>query len=152
MGGGDDAGAAAQGGGEDAELERIKARMVRGMIEARDRAAAGGGGGGGVADLDASSFDAAVSAGGLVLVDFWAEWCGPCRSMHPVFERMAKKYGQVRFARVNVDAAQAVAQRYGVQAIPTFILFRGGQPVDRMMGAVGEPGVHALMRKHGVQG
>lgn len=141
------------GGGGDAELERIKARMMREMIEAQsapakpEAPAAGG-----VADLDASSFDAAVSGGGLVLVDFWAEWCGPCRSMHPVFERMARRYGQVRFARVNVDAAQAVAQRCGVQAIPTFILFRGGQPVDRMMGAVGEPGIHALMRKHGVRG
>lgn len=141
------------GGGGDAELERIKARMMREMIEAQSAPAKPAApAAGGVADLDASSFDAAVSGGGLVLVDFWAEWCGPCRSMHPVFERMARRYGQVRFARVNVDAAQAVAQRCGVQAIPTFILFRGGQPVDRMMGAVGEPGIHALMRKHGVRG
>ena len=140
-------------GGDDPELERIKARMAREMVEAQRRGdGAAPAPAGAVAELDASSFDAAVSGGGLVLVDFWAEWCGPCRSMHPVFERMAKRYGQVRFARVNVDAAQAVAQRYGVQAIPTFILFRGGQPVDRMMGAVGEPGIHALMKKHGAAG
>lgn len=147
-------GAAPAAAGSDAELERIKARMAREMIEAQRAPAEGAAppAGGAVADLDASSFDAAVSGGGLVLVDFWAEWCGPCRSMHPVFERMARRYGQVRFARVNVDAAQAVAQRCGVQAIPTFILFRGGRPVDRMMGAVGEPGIHALMRKHGVGG
>ena len=153
MGGSDGAGGPPPAGGDDPELERIKARMAREMVEAQRRGAgAGAAPTGRVAELDASSFDAAVSGGGLVLVDFWAEWCGPCRSMHPVFERMAKRYGQVRFARVNVDAAQAVAQRYGVQAIPTFILFRGGQPVDRMMGAVGEPGIHALMRKHGAAG
>ena len=156
MGGNNGAGGPPPAGGDDPELERIKARMAREMVEAQRSGGAGAGAGnapaGGVAELDASSFDAAVSGGGLVLVDFWAEWCGPCRSMHPVFERMAKRYGQVRFARVNVDAAQAVAQRYGVQAIPTFILFRGGQPVDRMMGAVGEPGIHALMRKHGAAG
>ena len=152
-------GAAAAEGDYDEELERIKMRRVREMIEANREADAGAAqaqaqaqAAAGVADLDAASFGAAVSGGGLVLVDFWAEWCGPCRSMHPVFERMARRYRQVRFARVNVDAAQPVAQAYQVQSIPTFILFRDGRPADRMMGAVGEPGIHALMKRHGVQG
>ena len=145
---------AAGAAGADAELERIKARKIGEMIEAQRRAAAveAFAPAGTVAELDASSFDAAVSAADAVLADFWAEWCGPCRSMHPVFDRMARTYRRVLFARVNVDAAQPVAQRYQVQAIPTFILFRGGRPADRMTGAVGEPGIHMLMKKHGLQG
>src|SRR3989338_7059016 len=93
-----------------------------------------------VVDLDQANFDQVVS-GGLVLVDFWAEWCGPCKSMHPIFDRMSKKYRHVKFARVNVDKSQDIAMRFAVQSIPTFIMFKNGQPVDRMVGAVGEPGI-----------
>ncbi len=82
-----------------------------------------------------------------VLVDFWAEWCGPCKSMHPIFTRMAKKYKQVRFARVNVDNAQDIAMKYGVQSIPTFIMFKNGEIANQMVGAVGESGIHTICKK-----
>ena len=82
-----------------------------------------------------------------VLVDFWAEWCGPCKSMHPIFTRMAKKYKSVRFARVNVDNAQDIAMKYGVQSIPTFIMFKNGEIANTMVGAVGEPGIHMICKK-----
>ena len=81
------------------------------------------------------------------LVDFWAEWCGPCKSMHPIFTRMAKKYKSVRFARVNVDNSQDIATRYGVQSIPTFIMFKNGKVANTMVGAVGEPGIHMICKK-----
>ena len=68
--------------------------------------------------------------------------------MHPIFTRLAKKYRNIKFARVNVDDAQSVATRYGVYAIPTFIVFKNGQPVDKAVGAVGEPGLNMLAQKY----
>lgn len=129
---------------EDEELERLKKKKLQEMIEASREAP----GAGTVADLDGSSFDAAVSRKGLALVDFWAEWCGPCKLMHPVFDRLARKYRGVAFGRVNVDQDQPLAARYGIQAIPTFIMFKDGRKVDTMMGAVGEPGIHMIIAKH----
>ena len=100
-----------------------------------------------VMELTSNDFDQKKSENELLLVDFWAEWCGPCKSMHPIFSRMAKKYKSVRFARVNVDNAQDIARRYGVQSIPTFIMFKNGEVVNTMVGAVGEPGIHMICKK-----
>ena len=100
-----------------------------------------------VMELTSHDFDQKKSENELLLVDFWAEWCGPCKSMHPIFSRMAKKYKSVRFARVNVDNAQDIAMRYGVQSIPTFIMFKNGEVVNTMVGAVGEPGIHMICKK-----
>ena len=83
-----------------------------------------------------------------IVVDFWAEWCGPCKSMHPIFTRLARKYDYVNFARVNVDTNQNIAMKFGVQSIPTFIMFRSGKPIDKMIGAVGEPGNHMICKKY----
>ena len=100
-----------------------------------------------VMELTSQNFNQEISNNDLLLVDFWAEWCGPCKSMHPIFTRMAKKYKQVRFARVNVDNAQDIAMKYGVQSIPTFIMFKNGEIVNQMVGAVGEPGIHMICKK-----
>ena len=98
-------------------------------------------------ELTSQNFNQEIAKNDLLLVDFWAEWCGPCKSMHPIFTRMAKKYKQVRFARVNVDNAQDIAMRYGVQSIPTFIMFKNGEIANQMVGAVGEPGIHMICKK-----
>ena len=100
-----------------------------------------------VIELTSENFNREMANNDLLLVDFWAEWCGPCKSMHPIFTRMAKKYKRVRFARVNVDNAQDIARKYGVQSIPTFIMFKNGEIANTMVGAVGEPGIHMICKK-----
>lgn len=76
-----------------------------------------------------------LGASGPVLVDFWAAWCGPCRMLAPTIERLARALaGRVRVAKLDVDANPVTAQRYGVQGIPTLIIFKNGQEVDRLVG------------------
>ena len=70
-----------------------------------------------------------------VLVDFWAQWCPPCRMLEPIFEEVAKQYGdKVKFAKLNVDEHPRIAQQYGVTGIPTLILFWQGREIDRVIG------------------
>jgi len=68
--------------------------------------------------------------------------------MHPVFKSLSKKYPQIKFARVNVDLNQNISMKYGIQSIPTFIMFKSGKIIDKMMGAVGAPGIHMICKKY----
>lgn len=129
---------------EDPEIEKIKQRKLEEMLRQQDQPKIPSE----IIDLDGTNFDRVISSDNPTLVDFWAEWCGPCKMMHPVFESLSKQYSNVRFARVNVDLNQNIAMRFGVQSIPTFIMFRSGRIVDKMMGAVGAPGIHMICKKH----
>ena len=129
---------------EDPEIERIKQRKLEEMLKQQNNSVAESG----IIDLNDSNFEQIVSAENPTLVDFWAEWCGPCKMMHPVFESLSKKYPRIKFARVNVDNNQNISMRFGVQSIPTFIMFKAGLVVDKMMGAVGAPGIHMICKKH----
>ena len=89
-----------------------------------------------VTELSESNFEAEVlKSAEPVLVDFWAPWCGPCRMITPVVEELAEENaGSVRFAKINVDNNQQIAASYGISSIPTVMIFKGGEVVNRFVG------------------
>jgi thioredoxin 1 len=91
-----------------------------------------------VIDFTDDNFVTEVEGGtGVTVVDFWAPWCGPCRFVAPVIEQLAHEYrGRVRVGKVNVDENPQISARYGIRSIPTIGIFRGGEPVDAVIGAV----------------
>jgi thioredoxin 1 len=129
---------------EDPEIAKIMQKKMEEMLKPKPEPEIEPG----IIDLNDSNFDQIISAENPTLVDFWAEWCGPCKSMHPIFESLSKTYPNVKFARVNVDNNQNISMKFAVQSIPTFIMFKSGQIVDKMMGAVGAPGIHMICKKH----
>jgi len=84
-----------------------------------------------------------------VLVDFWAEWCAPCRMLAPTVEAVAEKYANnARVVKLNVDFNPSVSQRYGIKGIPTLILFKGGKEEERVVGATSEQAISRMLDKH----
>jgi len=100
-----------------------------------------------VKDITDSSFETEVMKSELpVLVDFWAEWCGPCRMMTPVVEAVAQKFaGTAKVFKLNVDDNPSVTQRFGIKGIPTMIVFKGGKEAERLVGATNEGAVTRIL-------
>ncbi|MEM0381203.1 MAG: thioredoxin [Nitrososphaerota archaeon] len=138
---------------DDFELERIKARKMRELLSGVKNPEQG------VADnvnfpsmpveVSDMDFDQFVNKYHLVVVDFWAEWCAPCRFMTPVIKELAAEMaGKVVFGKLNVDYNPRTAAKYGIMSIPTFMVFKDGKPVDALVGAMPKQRLKALIMQY----
>lgn len=97
--------------------------------------------------LSDSNFKNEVSKYPILLIDFWAPWCGPCRMISPMIEQLAREYtGKIVFGKVNIDENRMITQSFGIQSIPTMIIFKNGKAVDIIVGAI--PKVQLEIRLH----
>jgi len=100
-------------------------------------------------EFNSSNFQSEVlQANGPVLVDFWAAWCGPCKRIGPVIDELARENGDLKIGKVDVDSNQDLAMRYNVQSIPFIAVFKDGQVVDSVMGAVPKSQLQAMLDRH----
>jgi thioredoxin 1 len=118
---------------KDFELEQIKLRKIQSMLDQADHKSQ-------VNDhpitIKDDNFQNIVKENQLLVVDFWAPWCGPCRMVGPLIEQLSSEYaGKVAFGKLNVDENTVIASSFGVQSIPTLIVFKNGEPVETIVGA-----------------
>ena len=98
---------------------------------------------------DSLSVESLAASKGVMFVDFWAPWCSPCRMVAPIIDQLAEEFdGQAVVGKVNIDENEAAAVQYGVASIPTMIVFKDGQEVERIVGARPRPQLAELIRKH----
>ncbi len=102
-----------------------------------------------IVDAEAQDFERAIDADMPVLVDFWAEWCGPCRMISPIVERIGQaEAGRLKVVKLDVEGAPEIAARHGAQSIPLLVLFRDGEEIDRLVGAVPERQLREWLEPH----
>ncbi len=101
-----------------------------------------------VATVTDSDFEDFTKQDGVVLVDFWAPWCGPCKRIGPVIEALATEMEDVRFGKLNTDENQATAAGQGVMSIPTLLIYKDGNKVDQIVGAVPRETLVSALKKH----
>ena len=100
-------------------------------------------------NLDDSNFDQTINKYPLLLVDFWAPWCGPCRMMSPIIDQVGKEYiGKLVVGKVNVDENPNISGQFGISSIPTLILFKRGQVVNNIIGSVSKSRIDEMVKMH----
>ena len=98
-------------------------------------------------ELTKDNFDSTVESG-VTLVDFWAEWCGPCHMIAPAVEKLSDEYkGRVKFGKLNVDDAPNTAAQYGIRSIPTLLIFKGGEVSEKIVGVVADDKIAKALDK-----
>ncbi len=132
---------------EENELEQIKLRKIQSMLEAAKKCQTP------IAKqpiiLTDNNFSASVEANELLVVDFWAPWCGPCRMVGPIIEALSAEYtGKAAFGKMNVDENQVVPSSFGIMSIPTIIIFNHGKEVERLVGAHPKAHIEAMIKQY----
>ena len=133
---------------EDEELDRIKRaklqEMKKSIAEKKQKLALSK-----PVEVTDATFKETIQNHPLVVVDCWAPWCGPCQIVAPVIEEMARDYaGRILFGKLNVDENPKIAMRFDIMSIPTLLIMKNGEEVDRIIGAVPKQSIEAKLRKH----
>jgi len=135
---------------EDPELTEIQRKKIAQMLQrAQEGSQSDQNRNGKPITLTDGSFPSEVAKQKLMVVDFWAPWCGPCRMVGPIIEELAVEYaGKVAFGKINVDENRAIPMKFGVQGIPTLIVFKNGKAVETIVGACPKANIESKFKPH----
>ena len=133
----------------DDEVRKINEKKFEAMLQRARPQAGGAAGDGRPIELTDANFREELGRHPVVVVDFWAPWCGPCRVVSPVLEELASEMvGKATFAKLNVDDNPLTSQQFGIQGIPTIMVFKDGEPVDGLVGAAPKQMIEARIRPY----